>query len=240
MIPIILLEDEIEGAEILKDFLAHHGYQVWHAPDGPTAQSMLTQSVQPFQLAILDVMVPEPDGYALLAQIRAQSHTAHMPVIMLTARDRDSDEITGLNQGADDYIRKPASLSLILAHIQTLLRRANVNPAINTATPAVEANERLVLDQTAKQAFLLGQALNLTWSEFQLLALMFAHPHRIFTRQELVDALHDSEPKTVYDRTIDAHIKNLRLKLQDHAAAIRTCRGIGYCFDADYVVNGEE
>lgn len=217
---LLILEDEIQSADTLASFLEHHGYPTAVAYDGHQAIDRLSTSPEAFTLAVLDIMVPGPDGRAVCRFIRSHPALRHIPVIFLTARDQEQDEIDGLSIGADDYIPKPASLNLVLAHIKSLLRRrqTEANPFLNIGEVLLDPNARLVS--------LSGAPVDLTATEYTILHLLMSHPNRVFSRQEILGRI--SDDKDVFDRTVDAHIKNLRMKLAHEGARIRTVRGVGY------------
>jgi DNA-binding response OmpR family regulator len=224
---ILLLEDEAESAHLLKSFLELNGFTVTHVRTGTEALPLLNVGHDPLDAAILDVMVPELDGLELLQHLRAHPAGVHIPVLFLTARDREQDEIEGLALGADDYITKPASLNRILARLQNLLRRT----AEATPVPVIAAVEHsplpVRLDIESRLCFVVDQPVELTGTEFQLLHLLLGQPGRVFTRQEILEHISE-EGRPVFDRTVDAHVKNLRHKLGHEAELIRTVRGIGY------------
>lgn len=214
---ILLLEDESQSADAMAAFLEHHGFGVAVARDGHEALRLLDIHAERLRLAVLDIMVPGPDGYEVCRHIRNHPALSGLPVIFLTAKVREQDEIDGLRLGADDYIAKPASPALVLAHIHTVLRRRS----------APEPKRGLQVDRKALSATLDGVPLDLTAMEYRILALLAGQPNRVFSRQEILDQIADGE-RAVFDRTVDAHIKNLRGKLGTHGRRIRTVRGIGY------------
>jgi two-component system phosphate regulon response regulator PhoB len=217
---LLILEDEIQSADTLASFLEHHGYPTTVAYDGHQAIDALSNAPEAFTLAVLDIMVPGPDGRAVCRFIRSHPALRQIPVIFLTARDQEQDEIDGLSIGADDYIPKPASLNLVLAHIKTLLRRrqAESKPFLNIG--------ELLLDPNARSVSLAGAPVDLTATEYLILHLLMTNPNRVFSRQEILGRI--SDDKDIFDRTVDAHIKNLRMKLAHEGARIRTVRGVGY------------
>ena len=225
---ILLLEDEAEAARLLTDYLQLEGFVVRWAADGHAALGLLRDELDRLSLAILDVMVPGPDGRAVLQHIR-QSRRPQLPVVLLTARDQESDEIMGLRLGADDYITKPASLHLIKARLDNLLRRSS--------SPSAGSRLRLgalELDRAGHSLLLSGHDIPLTLSEFKLLELLLEQPGTTRTRQELLNALPNEGEKFVFDRTVDAHIKNLRAKLPTIDELIVTVRGVGYRVNPDF------
>lgn len=217
---LLILEDETQTADMLASFLELNGFKTAVAYDGHQAIDLLSSSAEKFRLAILDIMVPGPDGKAVCRFIRSHPALKSIPVIFLTARDEEQDEIEGLAIGADDYIPKPASLNLILAHVQTQLRRRDAGTKVYVHLGAV------TLDQNRREASLDDQPIDLTSTEYTILHLMAANPNRVFSRQEILNRISDG--KDVFDRTVDAHIKNLRMKLGSEGTRIKTVRGVGY------------
>jgi DNA-binding response OmpR family regulator len=218
---ILLVEDEAESADMLANFLEMQGYRVFVAYDGEQALRLLSEKAGELHLAILDIMVPGTNGHEICRKIRSNQVTADIPVIFLTARDQEKDEIDGLTLGADDYIAKPASLNLILAHIKTLLRRQ-----------APEKSNWLIygstcMDMEARVVYQNNSTVDLTNTEFRILELFFQNPRRIFSRHDILEHI-SGDDKFVFDRTVDVHVKNLRLKLDDRGDLIKTHRGVGY------------
>lgn len=225
---ILLVEDEEEPAEMLSNFLEMNDFQVILAKEGKTALKLIDQEADHLNLAILDIMVPYVDGKELCLYIRKHPVIHDIPVIFLTAKDREKDEIQGLELGADDYIPKPASLNLVLAHVQSLLRRQRPG----------QSNwlhfGNVYMDKAAKEVYVEKKKLELTATEYQLLQIFFENPNRVFSRQEILEQISDEE-KYVFDRTVDVHIKNLRLKLEGSGDLIKTYRGMGYGLNRDLI-----
>lgn len=221
---ILLLEDEVASALLLKEYLEICGYAVQVVHDGEDAISVIGENERAFDLAILDIMVPAPDGYEVCKRLRATEKYQDTPVIFLSAKDREDDEIIGLEIGADDYITKPAGGKLIATRVRKLLDRVEEEPA-----HIISVGE-LRLDVNTRDFWVEKDEVELTQTEFDLLLIFLKNPRRVFSRQEILDRI-SSEDRVVFDRTVDAHIKNLRTKLgQKHGAKIRTYRGIGYGF----------
>ncbi len=218
---ILIVEDEAEPAEMLSNYLEMHDYKVLLAEEGQQAISLIDQNAQEIDLAILDIMVPDMDGYEICEYLRKHPVLSDVPVIFLTAKDQEKDEIAGLSLGADDYIPKPASLNLIKAHVESLLRRRPREKGSWISYRSVYvAPENM-------EAWQNGEKIELTNTEFKLLKLFFENPKRVYTRQEILEYITDEE-KYVFDRTVDVHIKNLRLKLREDGELIKTYRGMGY------------
>jgi two-component system phosphate regulon response regulator PhoB len=226
---VLLLEDEVASGELLQQYLGLKGLPVVLFANGSAALDWLRTSGEQLGAAVLDVMVPGADGYQVLAAIRQQPHTRNIPVLFLTAKDQEADEIRGLQKGADDYITKPASLELDFTRLQNLMRRTQPDGR----TEAVLLGD-LRLTPASQQCWVAGQLVDLTTMEFRLLHLFLSHPERVFSRHDLLEILVPAD-RAVFDRTIDAHIKNLRLKLgEDAAQAVRTVRGVGYGLNPAY------
>lgn len=204
------------------------GYRIFLARDGEKALEIISDKADEIDLAILDIMIPKVDGRELCRHIRRHPVIDDIPVIFLTARDREKDEILGLEIGADDYIPKPASLNLVLAHVQSLLRRQ----------PPKQIRwvrfGKVYVDHRAREAFVEEEKLDLTATEFELLMLFFENPKRVFTRQEILQHISDDD-KFVFDRTVDVHIKNLRLKMGGQGDLIKTYRGMGYGMNKEQI-----
>ncbi len=218
---ILLVEDEEEPAEMLTNFLEMSNYLVLTAHDGNRAMEIINEEAGAIHLAILDIMVPGTDGKELCLHIRNHPVLNDIPVIFLTAKDREKDEIEGLELGADAYISKPASLKLVKAHVETLLRRQN--PENSNWLQY----DNVYLDTEGKELFAEGEKITLTSTEYTLIELLFKSPKQVFSRQQILEHITE-EDKFVFDRTVDVHIKNLRLKMGEAGKIIKTFRGIGY------------
>ncbi len=225
---LLLLEDETESADMLSGFLEMQEFRVSVAADGDQAIDILKKNPGKIDLAILDIMVPKHSGIEVCRFIRKHPALKSTPVIFLTAKDQERDEILGLEAGADDYVSKPASLNLILARIKSLLRRQSVKGSgwLNMRQVYVNTENR--------EAFLKDQRLDLTHTEYKILELFFRNPARVFTRQEILEHISD-ENKFVFDRTVDVHVKNLRIKLEEDGELIKTYRGTGYGLNRDLI-----
>lgn len=223
-VKILLLEDEAVIREVIQEYLALAGYAVTAAEEGQAALDVL--AAEPFDLAVLDIMVPGPGGLEVLAYIR--EHRPGLPVIMLSALDDEKTQIDAFNLFADDYVTKPFSPILLLKRIGTILhRRKPAGIQENTVSASAEG-PALVCDEEAYQAFYEGKPLDLTVSEFVLLQTLMDRPKQVFSREQLIEAVYQGDYYGS-DRVIDSHIKNLRKKLPK--PFIRTVIGIGYQFD---------
>ncbi len=195
-------------------------YEVWTAGDGLGALAILQQ--QEPDLILLDIMMPNLDGWAALRHIRERSS---LPIIMLTARGEVPDRVKGLREGADDYIAKPFDGRELKARVAAVLRRASSASEV----PAIIRRGQLVINPAGRTATWKGKPLPLTPKEFDLLTLLATHPGLAFSRDRLLDRIWGSD-FTGEARTVDSHIKNLREKLGDGASLILTVWGVGYRF----------
>ncbi len=225
---ILLVEDEVESGEMLSNFLELNKYGVFWAKDGLEALDTIENHANEIDLAVLDIMVPHHDGKELCKHIREHPVLSDIPVLFLTARDEEADEIEGLNLGADDYIKKPASLNLIKAHIESQLRRVNPEKAHWLKY------DHVYLDTETKQMFISEEQIDLTNTEYIIAELFFKHPKRVYSRKDILEHITDEE-KFIFDRTVDVHIKNLRLKMKEEGKLIKTYRGLGYGFNRKYL-----
>lgn len=218
---ILIVDDEPGIAEVIGAYLEREGYEASWLSTGAAVLPWLA-SVQP-DLILLDVMLPEVDGLTLCRAIRSKSS---VPIIMVTARVEEIDRLLGLEIGADDYICKPFSPREVVARIKAVLRR---NTPSVTETP--ETGLIVLPDQML--ALFNGARLDLTPTEFKLLAAMAAYPGKVFSRAQLLDHLSDGY-KDVFDRSIDSHVKNLRRKLAAAAPGVefvQSVYGVGYRFE---------
>jgi DNA-binding response OmpR family regulator len=218
---ILVVDDEPKIIQFARDYLEHAGFAVLEARDGRSALAAV-RAARP-DLLILDLGLPDVDG---LDVCRAVRRASDVPIIMLTARDQDADKIAGLELGADDYVTKPFSPKVLVARVRAVLRR------LQSAAGAAEVLRAgdLELDAPRMRLTVAGRAVEVTPTEFQLLAALARQPGRIFTRAQLLDALHGVAFES-YERAIDAHIKNLRRKIEPNPREPRyllTVYGVGY------------
>lgn len=221
---ILVVDDEPKITQLARDYLEHAGYAVVTARDGKAA--LATARAERPDLVVLDLGLPELDGLDVTRALRKDSH---VPIIMLTARGEESDKLVGLELGADDYIVKPFSPKELVARVRAVLRRAESTALANREV--IRAGE-VTLDTARLRVTVNGRAIELTATEFQLLAALAAQPGRLFTRAQLLDAVHGVAFES-YERAIDAHIKNLRRKLEPNPREPRyllTVYGVGYKF----------
>jgi DNA-binding response OmpR family regulator len=226
---VLVVEDEPRIAQIVQDYLRHAGFGVLTAADGASALA-LARDRQP-DLVVLDLGLPAVDGLEVAKHLRRESQ---VPLIMLTARVEESDRLTGLELGADDYITKPFSPRELVARVRAVLRRAEPRAARDEADTANDVLRRgdLVIDPRKMTMTRAGAAINLTPTEFELATALARRPGRIFTRGQLLDAVRGSEVES-FERAIDAHVKNIRRKLEPDPRRPRyilTVYGVGYKF----------
>ncbi len=220
---VLVVEDELKIARLVHDYLQQAGFAVLEAADGATALS-LARSHKP-DMVVLDLGLPEVDGLDVTRRIRA---TSSVPIIMLTARSEESDRIVGLELGADDYIVKPFSPKELVARIRAVLRRAD---ATLGGGEMVRAGP-ITIDIPRMRVTVGAKEVELTGTEFQLLLTLARHPGRIYTRAQLLDAVHGVSFES-YERSVDAHIKNIRRKIEPdprRPQLVRTVYGVGYKF----------
>jgi two-component system, OmpR family, response regulator BaeR len=221
---ILIVEDEDKIAELLRDYLRSHGYLTERLARGDEVEAWVR--MHPVDLVLLDVMLPGSNGLEVCRALRKFSDAA---IIMVTARVDEIDRLLGLELGADDYICKPFSPREVVARVATVLRRTKRPPD----APARPATGGLLLDESGWRATLDGQPLELTAVEFKLLSVLASQPGRIYTRDQLMDAMYRDE-RVVADRTVDSHVKKLRRKLEEVAPRhefIHSVYGVGYCFE---------
>lgn len=230
---ILVVEDEPRIARLVGDYLIAAGHQVRLVDHGDRVLSAV-QACMP-DLIVLDLMLPGQDGLSLCHAIRRFSE---VPIVMLTARVEEVDRLIGLEAGADDYLCKPFSPRELVARVRAVLRRSRLRPAAEpTPTAKSPPTQGLQLDEATHQAHLHGQPLDLTPVELRLLAALAAAPGRVFSRDQLLDRLHDDQ-RALSDRTVDSHVKNLRRKLERTGAspdAIRSIYGVGYRFEPEWL-----
>lgn len=225
---ILLVDDEINLLQVVKDYLAHESYEVYTADRGNKAIKLFNE-IQP-DFVILDLMLPDISGEEICKLIRKESD---VPILMLTAKSSEDDKVVGLYIGADDYLTKPFSPRELVGRVRAILRRTKGNSAISDI---LEFNgDDLCIDIPKHIVKKAGEIVNLTPNEYKILLTLAQNPHKVFTRSQLVNLAlgYDFEG---YERTIDTHIKNLRQKIEDDAKDpkyIVTVYGIGYKFEGE-------
>ncbi|HEY7021740.1 MAG TPA: response regulator transcription factor [Ktedonobacterales bacterium] len=242
MATILVVEDEVDLNNLVRSHLEAEGHTVHQTFDGPSALKLVEETAP--DLIILDWMLPGMDGLSVCRQVRQRHLT---PILMLTARSEEIDRVLGLEVGADDYVVKPFSIRELMARVRAMLRRVSLDAQMNQADamqtapvaglggavvpPAAQPITRgsLIVDVASHSASLDGQDLDLTPKEFELLALLAAHPGRAFSRDFLLQSLWGYDYDGV-DRTVDTHIVRLRKKLGAVGDQIVTVWGVGYRF----------
>lgn len=220
---VLIVEDEAKIAAVLRDYLVSDGCSVEIISEGSGVVEFVRTAA--LDLVLLDWMLPGKDGISICREIRAFST---VPIIIVTARVEEIDRLMGLELGADDYICKPFSPREVLARVRALLRRANWR-GVSVETEA----QTLVLDEANYEARLVGKVLPLTPVEFRLLATIYAHPGRVYSRAQLQAQCY-LDHRIVSDRTVDSHIKNLRRKFEEldpGSDPVRSIYGVGYKYE---------
>jgi two-component system alkaline phosphatase synthesis response regulator PhoP len=223
---ILVVDDEPQIARIARDYLERAGFAVLGAGDGAGALA-LAASRRP-DLVILDLGLPDQDGLDVARSLRKDSD---VPIIVLTARAEEADRIIGLELGADDYVTKPFSPRELVSRVRAVLRRTERATGAKGAADLIRVGD-VELDAARMRVTVAGGRIELTPTEFRLLAALAAQPGRIFTRSQLLDALHGVAFES-YERAIDAHVKNIRRKLEPDPRVPRyllTVFGVGYRF----------
>jgi DNA-binding response OmpR family regulator len=236
--PILVVDDDAKIVRLVRTYLEREGYSVVTAADGPAALDAI-ETHQP-ALVVLDLMLPELDGRAVIRAVRRDDEAAATPIIILSARGSTIDRIAGLEDGADDYLPKPFSPAELVLRVKSILRRATpATPgAPRPATPAAPARPRpilqhadLTLDPDRYEVRRGDKPIDLTRVEFRLLETILAADGRVLSRDQLLDAVYGDDGAEILDRTIDVHVGRLRDKLGDDAERPRyvaTVRGVGY------------
>ena len=220
---ILVVDDEPRIAEICRDYLQRAGFKVITDATGEDALT-LARTKRP-DLIVLDLRLPRMDGLDVTRALRKQSN---VPIIMLTARVEESDKLIGLELGADDYLTKPFSPRELVARVRAVFRRIDIGPGQSDVIRALD----VTLDVPRMRARVGRRSIDLTSTEFELLATMMRQPGRVFTRSRLLDAIRGVEVES-FDRAIDAHVKNLRRKLEPdphNPRYVLTVYGVGYKF----------
>ncbi len=219
----LVVDDKANVRTLVREYLTEQGFQIVTADNGQNA--LYNARHEKPDLILLDIMMPEMDGYEFIRVYRKESET---PIILLTAKLEESDKVIGLELGADDYVTKPFGMRELVARINTVLRRA-----IKAAPPSrVLRAADIVLDQDTHSVRVRDQDVRLTPSEFDLLAVLMSSPGRVFSRLELLDELQGTTFEGIA-RTIDQHVRNLRAKIEVNPAEpeyVQTVFGVGYRF----------
>jgi DNA-binding response OmpR family regulator len=227
---ILVVDDEAKISQIVMAYLQRDGYRVLRAENGWVALELARAELP--DLVVLDLMLPEVSGWDVCRALRRDARTAELPIIMLTARDEVADRIVGLELGADDYVVKPFDPKELVARVHAVLRRVrDRREAVTASGPgAILRHGDLAIDRARHEVRQANRPLEVTRTEFELLATLAEQPGRVFSRLQLLDAI-QGEAFEGYERTIDSHVKNLRRKLEPDPRRpryIQTVFGIGY------------
>ncbi len=228
---ILVADDEQDIRDLIAYNLTREGFSVETATNGKEALSKLAAT--PTSLIILDIMMPEMDGFEACRAIRADPATTNIPILFLTARSAEIDQIVSLELGADDYVQKPVSPRVLVARVKSLLRRFDRAEQ----TPASDKQEQIVspglkIDRGAYKVFVKDKEVFFPRKEFELLYFLAAHPGRIYKREMLLDEVWGRDTFVV-ERTVDVHIFKVREKLGDYGSRIETVKGVGYRYVVD-------
>ena len=220
---ILIVDDELRMRKLIKDFLVAKGYSILEGEDGEKALEVFEENKNKIELILLDVMMPKLDGWSVLRQIRQESK---VPIIMLTARGEEQDELFGFELGVDEYISKPFSPKILVARVEAILRRT-----VQTEGEQIEAGG-IVMDVGGHHVSIDGKSINLSYKEFELLQYFMSNQGRALTRESILNQVWN------YDyfgdaRTIDTHVKKLRNKLGEKGSYIHTIWGMGYKFEVE-------
>jgi DNA-binding response OmpR family regulator len=229
--PILVVDDDAKIVRLVRTYLERDGFSVVTAGDGPAALEAI-ETHRP-ALVVLDLMLPELDGRAVIRAVRRDDEAARTPILVLSARSSTIDRIAGLEDGADDYLPKPFSPAELVLRVKSILRRAVPTAGEALALPAqpVIRHADLVVDPSRHEVRRGDETIDLTRVEFRLLSAILAADGRVLSRDQLLDAVYGQDAAEVLDRTIDVHIRRLRDKLDDDPDApryVQTIRGVGY------------
>ncbi len=214
---VVIIEDDNAILELVKYNFEKEGFVVEGFGNGLDGLEYITKNLP--DIVILDIMLPDIDGFEICKELKKNEKTKDIPIIMLTAKADEVDRVLGLELGADDYVVKPFSPRELIARVKAIMRRS-----IPERTPEILKFEDIIIDLAQHKVFVRDQEILLTATEFKILQTMVQKPSRVFTRDNLLNAL----DKTIIDRNIDVHITNLRKKLKSAGKYIRTVRGVGY------------
>ena len=219
---VLIVDDESRMRKLIKDFLVKNNYDILEAEDGEKALAVYKENKYKINLILLDVMMPKLDGWSVLRQIRQENKT--VPIVMLTARAEDQDELFGFELGVDEYITKPFSPKILVARVEAILKR--------TASPKtpLKSYDGIVMDDDARTVTVDGKIVEMSFREYELLKFLMENENIALSRDKILNTVWN------YDyygdsRTIDSHIKKIRHKLGKKGKHIQTIRGIGYKFE---------
>jgi phosphate regulon transcriptional regulator PhoB len=225
---VLIIEDDRDIVELVRYNLASEGFEVGSSPDGLSGLAQIRKS--PPDVLLLDLMLPKMPGLEVCREIRRDPSLNRLPILMLTARGEEADRVVGLEMGADDYVTKPFSPRELVARVRALLRRTST---AEEADHPIEVGN-LLIDPSAYRVTRAGVPVTLSTLEFRLLHHLASRPNRVFTRDQLLDAVWGTE-RFVTPRSVDVYVRRLREKIEDdpdHPAHLKTVRGAGYLFDS--------
>lgn len=223
---LLLVDDDIEFCDLLKEYLASEGFTITAVHDGEQGYQQATQNA--FDIIILDVMLPKMNGFEALKKIKAEVST---PVLMLTAKGEEVDQVVGLEIGADDYLPKPCSPRLLVARLKAILRRAQQNLTEQLTSDIIRLGS-IELNNSTREVFINSNLIEFTNSEYNILACLMNKSGKVVTKEELSEQGLNRKIQA-FDRSVDMHISHLRSKLHsiDENLNIKTIRGIGYMLE---------
>jgi len=220
---IAVVDDEEDILELVSLHLNNNHFRVREFSDGSSFVKYLDSETP--DLVVLDVMLPDADGFEICKYMKRKKNLSHIPIVMLTAKSGETDTIFGLELGADDYIRKPFSPNELIARIKAVLRR--IESVRETETPKKISVANITIDPDKHEVIVDGNKVELTSAEFRILQLLASEKGRVFSRNRILNYLWGEE-KIVVDRTVDVHIRHLRSKIGSASKSIRNVHGVGY------------
>ena len=224
---ILIVDDKLSAQRLIADYLSENGFRTVTANNG--REALFTARHEKPDLVLLDIMMPEMDGFEFMRHFRRERNT---PVIMLTAKIEETDKVVGLELGADDYVTKPFGMAELVARIRAVLRRVNEGYTETAASDVLRVGE-VSLDKKTRIVTIGARRIELTPSEFDLLTILMAAPGQVFSRGDLLERLKGNSFENV-ERTVDVHIRNMRAKIEPQAGTpqyILTAFGVGYRFN---------
>jgi DNA-binding response OmpR family regulator len=220
---VAVVDDEPDILELVSLHLRKNHFSVREFSDGSSFIKYLNSEIP--DLAVLDLMLPDADGFEICKYMKRKKNLSHIPIVMLTAKSEESDTVLGLELGADDYVRKPFSPNELIARVKTVLRR--IESCREAETPEKICVGNITIDTDKHEVVVGSKKVELTLAEFRILQLLASEKGRVFSRNRILDYLWGNE-KIVVDRTIDVHIRHLRSKLGNASKLIRNVYGVGY------------